>query len=63
MIRIAEFRKEYASVVQGLMPEDERSSFEDHNIVNVLTNKDQHGRRVLIVNCGGSFLYSLIELI
>lgn len=52
MIRIAEFRKEYASVVQGLMPEDERSSFEDHNIVNVLTNKDQHGRRVLIVNCG-----------
>lgn len=36
------------------MPEDEEKSF-DYNIVNVLTNCDQLGRRILLVNCGSSW--------
>lgn len=34
------------------MPEDEKAAFTDSNIVNILTTRDQKGRRVLIVNCG-----------
>ncbi|XP_055682226.1 clavesin-2 [Lutzomyia longipalpis] len=52
MRRIAEFKKTHNAMLKHVMPEDERSAFEDHNIVNVLTNLDHKGRRVLIVNCG-----------
>lgn len=53
MRRIAEFKKNNFNMLNGLTPEQEKSSFTDHNIVNVLTNRDHKGRRVLIVNCGG----------
>jgi len=53
MRRIAEFRVEYVKILKNLVPDDEKSSFVDNNVVNVLTNLDQDGRRVLIVNCGG----------
>lgn len=49
---IAEFRKENTALVRGLMPEMEKKSFTDYEVVNVLKNCDQLGRRVLIVNCG-----------
>jgi len=48
----AEFRKENAALVKGLMPEMEKRSFCEHEVVNVLKNCDQKGRRVLIVNVG-----------
>lgn len=50
---IAEFKHEYIKVLKNLTPDDEKSAFVDNDIVNVLTNLDQDGRRVLIVNCGG----------
>lgn len=53
MRRIAEFKKNNMELLKGIMPDEERSGFIDHNIVNVLTNFDNKGRRVLIVNCGG----------
>lgn len=53
MRRIAEFKVEHIKVLKDLIPDDEKSSFVDNNVVNVLTNLDQNGRRVLIVNCGG----------
>lgn len=53
MRRIAEFKLEHVKILKDLVPDDEKSSFVDHNVVNVLTNLDQNGRRVLIVNCGG----------
>lgn len=34
------------------MPDDEYASFCENEVVNVLTNLDQDGRRVLIVHCG-----------
>jgi retinaldehyde-binding protein 1 len=53
MRRIAEFKLDYVKILKDLVPEDEKSSFVDNNVVNVLTNLDQDGRRVLVVNCGG----------
>lgn len=52
MRKVAEFKKDNGPILKNLMPDDEKSSFVDNNIVNVLTNRDQDGRRVLIVNCG-----------
>jgi retinaldehyde-binding protein 1 len=53
MRRIAEFKKDYAKVLDNLSPEMERESFTETPTLNILTNKDQKGRRVLIVQCGG----------
>lgn len=50
--RIAEFRKEHENLVKELLPEDEKKAFVEGNVVNVLTNKDHLGRRVLVVNSG-----------
>lgn len=52
MRRIAEFRRDYADTLQNLMPEVEMDAFVNNDVVNVLTNLDQEGRRVLIVHCG-----------
>lgn len=52
MRKIAEFKREHAAVLKDLMPDDEMSSFCENDVVNVLTNLDQFGRRILIVHCG-----------
>lgn len=52
MRRIAEFKREHAAALKDLLPDDERDSFCANDVVNVLTNLDQNGRRVLIVHCG-----------
>lgn len=49
---MATFRKEHEKLVKDLMPEDEKISFCEGNVVNVITNKDHKGRRMLIVNNG-----------
>uniref|UniRef100_A0A1A9WKQ6 CRAL-TRIO domain-containing protein n=1 Tax=Glossina brevipalpis TaxID=37001 RepID=A0A1A9WKQ6_9MUSC len=51
----AAFRKENANLLHGLIIEQIKEKFLNSNVVNVLKNCDQHGRRVLIVNCGGSW--------
>jgi retinaldehyde-binding protein 1 len=48
----ASFRKDNAALVHGLIIEQLKEKFITGNIVNVLKNCDQLGRRVLIVNCG-----------
>lgn len=53
MKRVAEFKEKNKALLENLMPEDERVAFTEHNVVNVLTNRDHKGRRVLLVNCGG----------
>ncbi|BES88672.1 SEC14 [Nesidiocoris tenuis] len=52
MKRAADFKVKYASTIKDLMPDDEKATLLDHKIVNVLANRDQHGRRVLIANLG-----------
>ncbi|XP_039952757.1 clavesin-1 [Bactrocera neohumeralis] len=48
----AAFRKDNAALVHGLLIEQLKDIFIQYGIVNVLKNCDQHGRRVMIVNCG-----------
>jgi len=55
MRKIAEFKLENKAILNNLMPEDEKSSFIENDVVNVLTNCDQDGRRVLIVHCGSQW--------
>lgn len=57
MKRIAEFREKYKDLLGNLLPEQEKDAFTNHNVVNVLIDRDQKGRRVLIVNCGGESLF------
>lgn len=54
MKRIADFKVKYSDLLDNLLPEDEKNAFVNHNVVNVLKNRDQKGRRVLLVNCGGN---------
>lgn len=55
MQRIADFRVKYHSLLDNLLPDDEKEAFVNHNVVNVLKNRDHKGRRVLLVNCGESW--------
>lgn len=55
MKRVADFKVKHKDLLDGLMPDNEKEAFCDHNIVNVLKEPDHKGRRVLIVNCGGSY--------
>ncbi|KAJ8684222.1 hypothetical protein QAD02_020014 [Eretmocerus hayati] len=55
MKRIAEFRKTHYSLLNNLMPQDEKSAFLENNVVNVLKNRDHKRRRVMVVNAGKSW--------
>ncbi|KAG5886517.1 hypothetical protein JTB14_024171 [Gonioctena quinquepunctata] len=55
MKRIANFKDKNKKVLDNLLPEDERVAFTEHNVVNVMTNRDHKGRRVLIVNAGATW--------
>ncbi|XP_033209183.1 clavesin-1 [Belonocnema kinseyi] len=52
MKRIAEFKQSNASLLDNLMPSDEKKAFLENNVVNVLKGRDHKRRRVLIVNAG-----------
>ncbi|RZC39186.1 retinaldehyde-binding protein 1, partial [Asbolus verrucosus] len=52
MKRISDFKVKYKDILENLLPEDEKEAFTQHNVVNVLTNRDHKGRRVLLVNVG-----------
>lgn len=53
MRRVAEFRRDNAHLLDGLMPEHEKDAFLNHKVVNVLKGRDHKCRRVLVVNVGG----------
>lgn len=59
MKRIANFKEKNKDLLENLLPEDEKQAFTNHNVVNVLTNRDQKGRRVLLVNVGGKYFFNL----
>ncbi|XP_068084620.1 retinaldehyde-binding protein 1 [Anabrus simplex] len=52
MQRAAEFKEKNASLLDNLKPTDEKVTICDHDVVNVLAGRDQHGRRILFVNAG-----------
>lgn len=53
MRRAGEFKIKHANLLKDLIPFDEKDAFMNHSVVNVLVDRDQHGRRILIVNVGG----------
>jgi len=55
MKRVASFKEKYSSVLKGLMPEQEEDSMTKHKVVNVLVDRDQDGRRILVANIGGAW--------
>lgn len=56
MKRAAEFKQKNASILDNLMPADEENSFLENRVVNVLVNRDQNGRRILVTHSGGKYL-------
>ncbi|CAK9814966.1 Retinaldehyde-binding protein 1 [Anthophora plagiata] len=52
MKRVADFKEKNANIFDNLMPEDEKTAILNTRMVNVLTNRDHKGRRVLMLNIG-----------
>ncbi|KAI4455098.1 alpha-tocopherol transfer protein-related [Holotrichia oblita] len=52
MKNVAEYRAKYKTIFDNLMPEDERDTFVNYNVVNILKDRDQLGRRVCVINAG-----------
>lgn len=52
MRAIAEFRKTYRDLVYNLYPDNLKTQFTETQVCNILPNRDQKGRRVMIVNSG-----------
>lgn len=61
MKRIAEFKVKNKKVLENLIPEDEKTAFTDYDVVNVLKDRDDKGRRVLIVKCGSKYDFIFSE--
>lgn len=55
MVRIADFKEKHKDVLKNLSPEAEKEALTQHNIVNVLRDRDHKGRRILVVNSGGEY--------
>lgn len=52
MRRTAEFKLKNAALLDNLMPIDEEKSLLENNVVNVLVDRDQKGRRILLTHNG-----------
>uniref|UniRef100_A0A8D8YU00 Clavesin-1 n=1 Tax=Cacopsylla melanoneura TaxID=428564 RepID=A0A8D8YU00_9HEMI len=55
MKRIAEFKHKNADILENLLPKDEQNSLLNSNVANVLLDRDQHGRRILVISIGSSW--------
>ncbi|KAI4501958.1 hypothetical protein M0802_002640 [Mischocyttarus mexicanus] len=53
--RIADFKMKNFSLLNNLLPADEKVTMLEHNVVNVLKGRDDKRRRVLIMNVGKSW--------
>lgn len=52
MRAVAEFRKTYQDLVYNLNVDALKVQFTETQVVNILPNRDQKGRRVMVVNSG-----------
>ncbi|XP_055642662.1 alpha-tocopherol transfer protein-like [Toxorhynchites rutilus septentrionalis] len=53
MRNVAEFQKSHHSLLHNLVPTDLKEEITNHDLVTVLTNRDQKGRRIVVVRVGG----------
>jgi hypothetical protein len=64
MRRVADFKLKNASILDNLMPADEEKSFLENKVVNVLVDRDQKGRRILVTYNGGKYdLFPLCNIV
>lgn len=56
MRRVAEFKEKNASLLKDLIPVNEKQILIETNVVNVLVDRDQKGRRILVANVGGKYV-------
>lgn len=52
MRNVAEFQKSHHELLHNLMPADLKNEITNFNLVTVLTNRDQKGRRMVVVRMG-----------
>lgn len=55
MERVANFKVKYANIIGNVMPDDEKKIMLEQNVVNVLVDRDQNGRRILVANEGAQW--------
>lgn len=55
------FKKKHSNIYENLTPIKEKNVF-DHNVITVLPNRDQHGRRVLILELGKKWKHNKCSL-
>lgn len=55
MNRLANFKDKHEKIVCNPLPREEKRLFMENNVVNVLVDRDQKNRRVLIINMGCEF--------
>jgi len=53
--RTLKFKEDNGSLLNGLQPETEKEAMLTSDVVNVLVDRDQNGRRVLINKCGATW--------
>jgi hypothetical protein len=56
MKRVAEFKQKNAALLENLVPSDEESALVENVVINVLVDRDQLGRRILLTHSGGKYL-------
>ncbi|XP_049538607.1 retinaldehyde-binding protein 1-like [Anopheles darlingi] len=52
MRNVAEFNKTHKDLLHNLMPADCKDVFVEHGLINIFTNRDQSGRRLMVVHMG-----------
>jgi hypothetical protein len=55
MNRLATFKDKNEKIVANPLPREEKKLFTENNVVNVLVDRDQKNRRVLILNMGSAW--------
>jgi len=55
MKRVAKFKEDHKNLFANLKPEDLQAPFCEGGVVNILKDRDQEGRRVLVVKCGSNW--------
>lgn len=55
MKRFADFKQKHEKLLANPLPREEKKLFTDNNVVNVLVDRDQKNRRILVINMGSAW--------
>lgn len=63
MKRLADFKQKHEKLLSNPLPREEKKLFTDNNVVNVLVDRDQKNRRILVINMGCTYDEIIIILL